>query len=57
MKVMLTKPRVILIKETARCTVTLPKKHLGIIYERISSKIDDSVITQGVIRVMLNPII
>ena len=25
-------------------------------YERISSKIDDSVITQGVIRVMLNPI-
>lgn len=39
---------IILIKESMRCTVTLNKKTLGIIYERMSKKIDDSVITQGV---------
>lgn len=39
---------IILIKETMRCTVTLNKKTLGIIYERMSKKIDDSVIIQGV---------
>jgi hypothetical protein len=38
---------IILIKDTMRCTVTLNKKTLGIIYERMSKKIDDSVIIQG----------
>lgn len=45
---LLNKPRLLLIKDTMRCTVTLSKKHLGIIYERIPNKIDDSVIIQGV---------
>lgn len=45
---LIKKPRLLLIKDTMRCTVTLSKENLGIIYDRISNKIDDSVIIQGV---------
>ena len=43
-------PRVhsfIFIKERLRCAKTIPKQHLGVLYERVSGLIQDNVIVQG----------
>lgn len=42
------KRRILIAKETVRCAVTVEKSRLGIIYDRISKKTDDSVIIQGI---------
>jgi hypothetical protein len=39
----------IFIKERFRCAVSLPKKHIGIVYERLPKNVNDSVICQGLI--------
>ncbi len=37
----------IFIKERLRCAKTIPKQHLGVLYERVSAVIQDNVIVQG----------
>lgn len=39
----------IIIKEMLRCSKTLTKTYLGVLYERYCSKFDDSVVIQGLI--------
>ena len=43
------KPTIIFIKELLRCSKTIVKKHLGILYERKTDFVDDSIIIQGVL--------
>jgi hypothetical protein len=38
---------IIFVKEKLRCAKTLEKKYIGVLYERYSNSIDDSVIIQG----------
>lgn len=51
-KILLKKPTkhtFIFIKEMLRCAKTLEKKHIGILYERYSNSLDDTVIIQGLV--------
>ena len=41
------KHTIICIKEKLRCAQTLPKEHLGIVYERYTNSVNDSAIIQG----------